>query len=174
MSFPFSRRIYSAAFAGCGKDCGAYPVILSIIHSVVWSSTKGQPFPSSGLYLHGQPHRIHSPVRASALPSVPRHDRGRRAMPGLRILRNCFNVQPSGTVWCRQVATTVLRRVIHNYFSLCEVMIMAETDAPTGRLPPLTNGFQQIFLFLFAGLTKRVFAEPSAGATLCPCHLFAS
>lgn len=33
-------------------------------------------------------------------------------------------------------------------------MIMAETDAPTGRLPPLTNGFQQIFLF-FRRLDKK-------------------
>ena len=31
--------------------------------------------------------------------------------------------------------------------------------APTGRTLPLTNGFQQIFLFLFTGSTKRVFAE---------------
>lgn len=37
--------------------------------------------------------------------------------PAYELIRNCFNVQPSGTVWCRQVATTVLRRVIHNYFS---------------------------------------------------------
>lgn len=37
--------------------------------------------------------------------------------PAYELIRNCFNVQPSGTVWCRQVATTVLWRVIHNYFS---------------------------------------------------------
>mgnify|MGYP003289580715 CR=1 FL=1 len=118
MPFPFSRRIYSAAFAGYGKDCGAFPVILSIIHSPVWPSTIGLPFLNSGLYIHGQPHK-HTIVPSG----YPFHRKyhvmteGGVQYPAYELIRNCFNVQPSGTVWCRQVATTVLRRVIHNYFS---------------------------------------------------------
>lgn len=114
---PFPAGYILSAFAGCAKDCGAFPVILSIIHSPVWPNHR-TAFPEQ------RPIHPRTAAHAYIVPSgYPFHRQyhvmteGGVQYPAYELIRNCFNVQPSGTVWCRQAATTVLRRVIHNYFS---------------------------------------------------------
>lgn len=118
MPFPFSRRIYSVSVRRMRQRPRGMP---------------RHPFkhPFSRMAAN---HRTAFPERRSIHPRTAAHayivpsgypfhrqyhvmTEGGVQYPAYELIRNCFNVQPSGTVWCRQVATTVLRRVIHNYFS---------------------------------------------------------
>lgn len=85
----------------------------------VWPSTIGQPFLGSGS-IHPRT-AAHTCIVPDGHPFhhlfhvLPEED-AQCLIPDL--YRICINVQPLGTVWRCQAATTVLQRVIHNYFFL--------------------------------------------------------
>lgn len=84
----------------------------------VWPSTIGQPFLGSGS-IHPRT-AAHTCIVPDGHPShhlfhVLTEEDAQCQIPDL--YRICINVQPLRTVWRCQAATTVLQRVIHNYFS---------------------------------------------------------
>lgn len=172
MPFSFSAGYVLSVFARCSKHCGAFPVLLSIIHFRMAINHR-TAFPGQRVYTSTDScAHMHSPGRASVPPSVSRLDRGRCAMSDSGFIQNLHQRTAIGNSMALSSCRNSITASHTQLFFLMEVMIMAETDAPTGWSSPLTNGFQQIFLFLFAGLTKRVFAEPSAGAYPMPMSFF--
>lgn len=117
--------IFCRRFTGCGKDCGTLSVIFPIIHypyghrpwtSLSWVAVYMSTYSRTHIYSLEASLCCRYCVKMKRTCNI--------RFPSL--CGNRYDVQPTGKVWCRQVTTTVLRRVIHTYFSWCEVMIMAE------------------------------------------------
>jgi hypothetical protein len=70
------------------------------------------------------------------------------------------------------LSKSIIERVLHIHYSGSEGMDMASIY-DYGTAKPLTNGFQRIFLFTVTSTEKRVFVEPSIGATLAHIQLIA-
>lgn len=114
---PFPAGYLLSAFAGRGKDCGAFPSSFRVSISRM-DINRRTAFPKQ--------RSIHPRTAAQAyiVPSgyplnrqyhVMAERTGNARLPNS--YGNCYDLQPAETVWCCQAATTVLRRVIHNYFS---------------------------------------------------------
>ncbi len=118
MPFPFSRRIYSVSVRRMRQRLRCIPRYpfnhpfcrMAVNHGTAFPEQRSiHPRTAAHAYIVPDGHPLHRKYHVMAVGGVQ--------CPAYELIRDCFNVQPSGTVWCRQAATTVLWRVIHNYFS---------------------------------------------------------
>ena len=118
MPFPFSRRIYFVSVRRMRRRLRCIPrhpfnhpfSRMAVNHRTAFPEQRSI-HPRTAAQAHIVPFRFSFHRQCHVMTE------GGVQYLAYELIRNCFNVQPSGTVWCRQVATTVLRRVIHNYFS---------------------------------------------------------
>lgn len=118
MLFPFSCRIYSVSVRRMRQRVRCIPrhsfnhpfCRMAVNHRIAFPEQRSMhPRTAAHAYIVPDGHPLHRKYHVMTEGGVQ--------CPAYEFIRDCFNVQPSGTVWCRQAATTVLRRVIHNYFS---------------------------------------------------------
>lgn len=118
MPFPFSRRIYSVSVHRMRQRVRCilrhpfnHPFCrMAVNHRTAFPEQRSiHPRTAAHAYIVPSVHPLHRQYHVMTEGGVQ--------CPAYELIRNCFNAQPSGTVWCRQAVTTVLRRVIHNYFS---------------------------------------------------------
>lgn len=118
MPFPFSHRIYSVSVRRMRQRLRCIPrhpfnnpfFRMAVNHRKAFPEQRSiHPRTAAHAYIVPSGYPFHRQYHVMTEGGVQ--------YPAYELIRNCFNVQPSGTVWCRQAATTVLRRVIHNYFS---------------------------------------------------------
>ena len=118
MPFPFSRRISSVSVRRMRQKTRCIPrrpfnhpfTRMTVNHRTAFSEQRPiHPRTAAQAYIIPDGYPFHRKYHVMTEGGVQ--------CPAYEFIRDCFNVQPSGTVWCRQAATTVLRRVIHNYFS---------------------------------------------------------
>lgn len=118
MPFPFSRRISSVSVRRMRQKTRCIPrrpfnhpfTRMTVNHRTAFSEQRPiHPRTAAQAYIVPSGYPFHRKYHVMTEGGVQ--------CPAYEFIRDCFNVQPSGTVWCRQAATTVLRRVIHNYFS---------------------------------------------------------